>query len=329
MLGIFAVIFIVLGLSTLIVGIFVKKGGTDSYGHPSSLKGGVLASGVMVTIFGLILFGSATITKVDAGEVLVPVQFGKVLAPMDEEGLSLISPFARRIRMPVRTVEISFISAANEEEGGLRSIQALSSEGAQVGVDVTVLYHVDPTKAGNVYRTVGTSWESTLVIPWTRNTVRDCIPKFSFEDARTGKRGEAAKCILDAMQTALAGRGIIIEDVLLRDMKADDQLQKAIDAKLEAQSSAQRALFQQREAIVRAETIVIEAEAQAEATVAIALGEAHANNLIAASLTKELLTLRVYEQLNDKTVIITSGGQSVLPILPIGDVSRMLSGGGG
>ncbi len=122
----------------------------------------------------------------------------------------------------------------------------------------------------------------------------------------------------------------MIEDVLLRDMRADAQLQAAIDAKLEAQSNAQRAEFIQREAQVTAETKRIEAEGLANARVEEAEGEAeairlqadaeaYANDVIALSLTPELLQLRVYEQLGDKTVVITpDGGISPIPILPLG-----------
>lgn len=322
-----AIVWIVLfgiGLILFVIGRIIK----ETEGSAVSFFG----LGMMI-LFG-ILFGSRLIATVDAGEVLVPIQFGRVLEPIQTEGVTIISPFSSRVRMPIRTVEISFLSfnsKAEEQKGdtGLQAIQALSSEGAQVGVDVTVLYHVDPTMVDLVYRTVKTNWEDVLVIPHIRNTVRDCLPNYSFEEARTSKRGEAQHCMLDRMQTALASRGIVVEDVLLRELKADSQLQAAIDAKLEAQSNAQRAEFIQREAVVTAETKRIEAaglanaaiekaRGEAAAIVAVAEAEAKANDLIAASLTPELLQLRIYEQLGDKTVVITDGTTAPLPILPLG-----------
>ena len=325
MIGIIGLIVIGVGL---IVWIFGVVSNSQDSGFIKGVGGAILAVGLLV--FGLRLF-----TTVDAGEVVVPIQFGEVLEPIQQEGFTPISPFASRISMPIRTVEISFIGQSGgettgDDESGLRSIQALSSEGAQVGVDVTVLYHIDPTKAGTVYRTVGTAWEEVLVIPHARNTVRDCLPEYSFEEARTSKRGEAALCMLNQMQESLGHRGIIIEDVLLRELKADAQLQAAIDEKLEAQSNAQRAEFEQREAVVRAETARIEAEGLANAQIERAKGEAEAirlraiaeadaNDLIAASLTDALLQLRIYEQLGDKTVVISDGTTAPLPILPIGD----------
>jgi len=284
-----------------------------------------------VIIFGVI-FGSMLITSVDEGEVHVPIQFGEAQEPLTNPGINFKSPFAGVVVMPTRTVELTFkggVASTTTEEGetALGQINALSAEGAQVGVDVTVLYHIDPTMTAEVYRTVGTLWEDTLVIPRVRSSVRDCTTRYNFEEARTSKRGEASACILEAMQNALAIRGIVIEDSLLRDMRAGAQLQAAIDEKLEAQSNAQRAEFVQREAVVTAETKVIEAEGAANAAIELARGQAEAirlkaaadadaNDLIAASLTADLLQLRIFEELGDKTVVVTDG-ISPLPLLPI------------
>ena len=161
-----------------------------------------------------------------------------------------------------------------------------------------------------------------------RNTVRNCLPSYTFEEARTTKRGEASDCMLTDLQDSLAPRGIIVEAVLLRDMRASAELQEAIDNKLEAQTNEQRAVFEQREAIVRAETARIEAEGLANAEIERAKGqaesirlqadaEAYANNVIAASLTDALLQLRIYEQLGDKTVVISPDGTAPLPIIPL------------
>lgn len=324
MLGIFALIVLVVGIAIAIGAIFAS-----SYNKSMLLMfgGGVFA-------FGLILFGFAAFTTVDEGEVVVPIQFGEALDPIQTKGINFKSPFAGVVVMPTRTVEVTFQGAkpddpelGESEPNSFRQISALSSEGAQIAVDVTALYHIDPTMTEQIYATVGAAWEEVLVLPRVRNVVRDCLPQYTFEQARTSLRGEAQLCMLERLQSTLGPRGIVIEDILLRDMRADEQLQDAIDAKLEAQSNAQRAEFIQREAQVTAETKRIEAEGRAKARIEEATGEAeairlqadaeaYANDVIARSLTPELLQLRVYEQLGDKTVVLGDAG-GVLPILPL------------
>jgi regulator of protease activity HflC (stomatin/prohibitin superfamily) len=115
-------------------------------------------------------------------------------------------------------------------------------------------------------------------------------------------------------------------------MKADARLQAAIDAKLEAQSAAQRAEFEQRQAVVEAATLiisrqaeadakVIDAESKKKANVIVAQGEAEANRLVAQSLTPELLQLRIYETLGSKTVYLL-GGNGVVPFLNLPGVPQ-------
>ena len=326
--GIFAIILMVIGLIVLIIAAVIT---------PRS-PGGIFA-GIGLFVFGGVVMLGSSFTSVDEGEVHLPVQFGEALEPIQNKGINFKSPFAGIVVMPTRTVEITFEGAAGgpptegetaDDRENLREINALTSEGAQVAVDLTVLYHVDPTMTALLYAQVGQRWEDVYVLTRARNTTRDCLPRYTFEEGRTTKRGEAQLCILEAMQSALGPRGLVIEDVLLRDMRADAQLQAAIDAKLEAQSNAQRAEFLQRQAQVEAETARIEAEGRANARIEEATGEAeairlqadaeaYANDVIALSLTPELLQLRIYEQLGEKTVVIADGATAPLPILPIGE----------
>lgn len=285
---------------------------------------------VVSVILGLIagvFFAFANFTVVDAGEVVVPVRFGEVQDVLTDDGIHRISPFADRVAMPIRTVELTFSSS--QEDLQLGPISALSSEGGDVDVDVTILYHIDPTLAGLVYETVGTNWEEVLIKPYTRSTVRDCIPQFDIEEARTAKRGEASNCIYEAMSVPLAARGIVIEEVQLRSMEVSESLQAAINQKLEAQNDVQEAEFREAEAIVKARTLQVDRQAEADAKIidakaaaeqvriaaeaeaqAIAIragAEAAANRTIAASLINDqVFQLRIIEglDLGSKTTIV-------------------------
>lgn len=280
------------------------------------------------SMFRFISFGVATVAAilaffasivfVDAGEVIVPVRFGAVLDPIAVEGASFIDPFAATVSMPVRTVELTF---AQESEGngetGLDPISTLSAEGASVSIDATLLYHVDPQQAGQVYRTVGTTWEDTLVIPRMRTSMRDCLPNFEFEEARTSKRLQAAECVRESMAAALGDRGIVVEDVLLREMRASAELQAAIDQKLQAQNAVKEAEFLQQKAIVEKDTALIQAQAYSDAEIERARGIAESNRLVALSLTDELLQLRIVEALGDNAVYFFGGTDGAQPRIDV------------
>ena len=148
MLGVIALIAMAVGVLTLIIGLIMDYGGPRFVG------------GVILVFFGLV-FASQVVTFVDEGEVHVPIRFGEALEPITAPGPQAKSPFASVIAMPIRTVEVTFegagVAGEDETSANLREINALSAEGAQVGVDITVLYHIDPTMAKHVYATVGTA----------------------------------------------------------------------------------------------------------------------------------------------------------------------------
>ena len=53
-----------------------------------------------------------------------------------------------------------------------------SSEGLIVHLDVSVLYHLDATKAPEVYRSIGLNYESVLVTPNVRSAVREVTSSY-------------------------------------------------------------------------------------------------------------------------------------------------------
>ena len=330
-------VILVLAAAALTAGAFFAK--EDRYGNDPTVWYALGAGGALLVALVFTFF--AFTVQVDEGEVILPVVFGEAKAPITEPGIKIINPFADPVSMPIRTVEVTFSSS--QEDIQLGPISALSSEGGDVTTDLTVLYHIDPTMADTVYRTVGTTWEEVLIKPTVRSSVRDCVPLFDIEEARTAKRGEAAACILERMQT-LGRRGIVIEEVLLRSMDVSPELQAAINQKLEAQNDVQEAEFREAEAIVKARTLQVDrqaeadaqiidataaaervriaAEAEAQAIEIRAQAEADANRTIAASLLNDqVFQLRVIEglDLGSKTTILSL--EDIAPFLNLGSAT--------
>lgn len=294
-----------------------KQNPADSYA--GDLVGpGNLAAGVGLA-FVLLFGGLSSVMTIDAGEVGVEVLFGQVTAT-HHEGLVFKNPFSRVAVYPIRTVQFTYQGPDDENEDDT-SIQAFSQENAKVEVDVTVLLHVDPTLAEHVYRTVGTAYETVLVDPFTRSVTRDCVAQFAFDVARTTARAQVADCVLVGMQAELGPRGLIVEAVELRGMRADAGLQAAIERKLEAANSVQEAEFRRQQAEVDRERALIEADARGQARLIEARAEAEANRLVAASLNADILALRIYEALaasSNNLIVLGGTGENLLLNIPAG-----------
>ncbi|HVO32133.1 MAG TPA: SPFH domain-containing protein [bacterium] len=121
-----------------------------------------------------------------------------------------------------------------EEQGG-DELDFKTRDGNDIGVDVTVLYHIDPAKAPNVLRTVASDMmevKRALVRPLARAIPRDALNELSSEDFYDSDKRSAAETKADQnLATVLEPYGIVCERVVLGNYRFHQAYQAAIDAK--------------------------------------------------------------------------------------------------
>src|SRR4030042_2883536 len=113
----------------------------------------VLAALVLVVTLVL-----AMVKVVPPGHVGVLVFMGKVYGSVTE-GVHLINPLASMELMNVRTKEV------------FEHAEAPSKEGLNVALEVSCLFHLNPTEAANIYRQVGPNFEGGGVKPQFRAAI--------------------------------------------------------------------------------------------------------------------------------------------------------------
>lgn len=123
-----------------------------------------------------------------------------------------------------------------EEDGGAGDeLDFKTRDGNNIGVDVTVLYHIDPSKAPYVLRNVAPSMRDVkirLVRPLARSIPRDALNELSSEEFyESDKRAQKEEQALENLQNALAPYGIVCERVVLGNYRFNKAYQDAIDAK--------------------------------------------------------------------------------------------------
>ena len=124
---------------------------------------------------------------------------------------------------------------ANPDGNGGDELDFKTRDGNNIGVDVTVLYHLDPMKAPDLLRTVAPSMADVrlkLVRPLARTIPRDALNELSSEEFyESDKRSQKEQQALDNMQKALEPYGIVCERVVLGNYRFNHDYQAAIDAK--------------------------------------------------------------------------------------------------
>ncbi len=208
----------------------------------------------------------ASIVIVDAGETGVYSLFGKVKDEELSSGFHLVIPLAKVTKMSIRTEEYTMsITEGEGKKTGADAITSLTKEGLSVDLDITVLYHLNEAQASDVYKDVGLNYAEKVIRPGIRTSIRDIIAQYEAKDIYSEKRQEAAQKILDDLKTQLEPRGIITEDVLLRNVVLPANLANAIQEKLQAEQEAEKYDFILAKEKKEKERKVIEAEGQRDA----------------------------------------------------------------
>lgn len=195
------------------------------------------------------------------GEVGVKSTLGKLKDKVYKPGITTVNPFvSRMIRIPTRTV--------NREV----KLNLPSKEGLNVSSEISILYHIQPEKATEVVRTVGSNYEEVLILSVFRSAAADICAQFFAKDMHSGKRGEIEGMIRMQMDSILADRGFVIESILLKSISLPPGLYTAIEDKLEAEQEAQRMQFVLQRERQEAERKKIEAEGVRDAQKVLADG---------------------------------------------------------
>ena len=123
--------------------------------------------GLGVAAFLVVILLLSCITKVRTGHVGVLTLFGRVTGEVLGEGIHLINPLKTNNEMSVQTQTIK------------ESASVPSSEGLVMALDTSLLFHLNPAKAADVFRQIGPTYVMTIVEPSARAAIREATASHS------------------------------------------------------------------------------------------------------------------------------------------------------
>jgi regulator of protease activity HflC (stomatin/prohibitin superfamily) len=195
----------------------------DASGHGGGLLR-LIGLGIIAFVLVIVLFSS--ITRVDTGHVGVLTLFGKVTGETLEEGIHLINPLKTNNEMSVQTQTIK------------ESANVPSSEGLMMALDTSLIFHLNPDRAAEVFQKIGADYQDKVVENQLRSAIREATASHTANALYTGEREMVAKQIQERISEDLAKRGITVEAVLLRDIQLPATLKASIEAKQQAEQEA-------------------------------------------------------------------------------------------
>ena len=139
---------------------------------------------LMVSLGALVAALSNCFTVIPAGSVGVVDFFGTVSDNTLKSGINFVNPLARIVKMSIKTQELKEV------------MDVPSKEGLTVQLEVSVLYHLNPEKAADVYKTVGEEYEGIIIEPQFRSVTRGVTASFEAKALYTSEREHLSKIIL-------------------------------------------------------------------------------------------------------------------------------------
>jgi len=286
----------------------------------TSIKLYALFFGIPFTI-SLALCSFYTVKSGSAGALST---FGKYNEEAILPGLHFKAPF-------IQTVDIvdTKMQAANylggkdlpDKKGVINKpmINVLDTKNLNIGVELTVMYTPKSNSVPKILSKYGKNYFDKLINPTIRDVVRDVIGKYQAEKIAQ-ERAAIAKEIKYILTKKFENTEFILNEVSLRDIKLPKMVRKKIEEVQMAKQEEQRlemiekqAQKEQRIKTTQANTLKIEitTRAQAEAQKAKiqadakaytlkkeAEAKAKANEMIARSITNELIKYKSIERWN-------------------------------
>jgi prohibitin 1 len=191
----------------------------------------VRATGVLVLLILVAIVTLSSTSCVRTGHVGIVTLFGRVTGQTLPEGIHFVNPVANVTELNVKTQEIKEHAAVPSKEGLI------------MGIDASILYHLDPSQAASVFQRVGPNYAEVLLQPTFRSAMRAITAANTASALYSDARENIARQILDDVARQVSARGVVVENVLLRDLQLPETLKHAIEAKQQAQQEAQRMEF--------------------------------------------------------------------------------------
>ena len=228
----------------IVLGIIILIGSVSFLSHNEhflKFRPGIRWLGILFVGLGIL---SSCIVQVDAGYIGVKVLFGKIQDDVLGSGLHFVNPLLKIEKVDVKTQNYTMSGVHDEgQKEGDDAIRVLTSDGLEVTIDLTVLYRVVSGDAPKLLRETGNDFRDKIVRPITRTKIRDNAVYYQAIDLFGIKRDEFQQRIYKSIETDFKQRGLMLEQLLVRNISLPGSVKASIESKINAEQDAKKMEF--------------------------------------------------------------------------------------
>jgi regulator of protease activity HflC (stomatin/prohibitin superfamily) len=294
---------LILGLVALIVGFQLSRADNPIQKFSNPLR----IAGVLLLLVG----ASVSMFKViDAGQVGVKTLFGKVENDVLYSGLNVVNPLVEVTTFDTKTQNYTMSGIHDEgTKAGDDAIRVLSSDGLEVTIDLSVLFKVRASEAPRILKEIGNDYLDKIVRPISRTAIRDNAVYYEAVALYSTKRQEFQDKIFKTINESFAKRGLVLEQLLVRNITLPESVKKSIESKINAEQDAQKMTFVLQKERQEAERKRVEAQGIADYQRILSTG------LSDKQLQYEAIKAQKEIALSPNTKIIIMGNSKGAPVI--------------
>jgi len=250
-------IIIFLGVILLLIAMFLPKNNLFNKAIPA-----VRVVGIVLIILGL---ANGCFKQINPGFVGVKVLFGKVQPDVLSSGLHVINPLVNVKELDIKTQNYTMSGIHDEgTNAGDDAIRILTADGLEVTIDLTVLFKLIPGDAPKLLNETGSDYNQKIIRPVTRTSIRDNAVYYDAISLYSTKRDEFQNRIFNSIEKNFKERGIILEQLLVRNITLPASVKASIEEKIRAEQDAQKMQFVLQKEKQEAERKRVEAQGIAD-----------------------------------------------------------------
>ena len=177
-------------------------------------------------------------------------------------GVHVVTPLIDSVALYDTREQTYLTAASNFPKADKEVLFVQAREGLNIGIAVAVRYRIDPRRLGYIHANLPSDIGDQVVAPVVASTYRSLAPNYITREIFAVKREELRSKAADAIKTRLESDGIIVREVVLRDIKLPEEYAKGLEGLLLKEQENERLGTEQEIKAKEVKIAELEAEAQ-------------------------------------------------------------------
>ena len=204
-----------------------------------------------------------SITVIPDGSAGIRVsQFSGVRPGTLYPGVHLVTPLVDNVVLYDTREQVYTTVPARTAKSENEVLTVQAREGLNIGLAVSVRYRLDPSRLSSIHQNLPQPVDEQVVGPVVSSIYRQLAPNYETREIFAVKREELRAKAADAIKNRLASDGIVVREVLLRDIQLPAEYSKGLEGLLLKEQENERLSTEQDIKLKEVRIAELEADAQ-------------------------------------------------------------------